>query len=579
MIPVSREKIKEFTDRGYWGQKTLLDILYKTASDHPEREALVDPYNRPALTGNDPKRLSYKELVQAIDRIAVAFLDAGIQKDDIILVQLPNIVETALTYFAAARIGAISSPLAIMARSHELTSAMETTGAKAIVTLPDFHGFDHGRMAREFKEKYESLEHIFWIGPDRQEDGIHMEDVLAKDVDNKVLEGRQSGPNDVFTICWTSGTESAPKGVPHTHNEWVSIGNVVVEGCRMTPGYNIHGSFPLINMSAFGGLLTPWVLTGGKFVLHHPFDQDVFFAQLAKEELDYTLMPPALLDTLAKSPKADAMGKLKVKKIGSGSVPLSPWMVRFYAEKYGIGIVNFFASNEGVALFSAPRLFPVAEDRATYFPRFGIKEVHWDVPEHVVGGIRSRLVKPGTTQEITKNGEVGELCFAGVTVFSGYWNRPDLTEKAFDSDGYYHSGDLFSIEGEKQDKYLFRGRYNDLIIRGGFNISPEEVETMIISNPKIKEVAAVGCPDERLNERTCAVVVPVPGETITLQEIVEYMESQGVARYKLPERLEIVENLPRNAVQKVLRRELREWLCKKVEAEKSCCREPVEGEN
>jgi acyl-CoA synthetase (AMP-forming)/AMP-acid ligase II len=167
------------------------------------------------------------------------------------------------------------------------------------------------------------------------------------------------------------------------------------------------------------------------------------------------------------------------------------------------------------------------------------------------------------------NGEVGELCFAGPTVFAGYWNRPELSQKAFDPQGYYHTGDLFSIEGPHQDKYLFRGRYKDLIIRGGQNISPEEVETLVIGHPKIQEVAAVGCPDERLCERTCVVVVPVAGETVTLEEIVAFMAAKGVARYKLPERIEIVESLPRNAVQKVLRREIREWLWRKVAAEQA----------
>ncbi|MBR9986614.1 MAG: acyl--CoA ligase [Desulfosarcina sp.] len=580
MILVSQEKIREYTKKGYWGEKTLLDILYTNAAENPAREALVDPYNRPALTGQDPKRFTYAQMTRAIDRIAVALEKAGIAKDDVVLIQLPNIVELILCYFAVARIGAISSPLSMMARSHELTTAFKDTGAKAMVTLPTFHGFDHAQMARAFKEKTPCLEQLFWIGSDPQADGRQMEEILQGEADVSELEGKQSGPNEVFTICWTSGTEASPKGVPHTHNEWLNLGRVVVEGTQIEKGCNIHGSFPVINMSGFGGLFTPWVLTGGKFALHHPFDQEVFFAQLAKEKLDYTLMPPALLDTIAKSPKSEALGQLQVKVIGSGSVPLSPWMVRFYQDKFNIGIVNFFASNEGVAFFSVPRFFPVPEDRATYFPRFGREEIKWNVPEHIVGGMRSRLVVPDTTEEITKNGQVGELCFAGPTVFTGYWNRPDLTEKAFDNDGYYHSGDLFSIEGEKQDKYLYSGRFKDLIIRGGMNISPEEVETLIFGHPKIQEVAAVGCPDERLCERTCAVVVPVKGETVTLEEIVEYMESKGVAKYKLPERLEIVDVLPRNAVQKVLRREIRDWLWKKVDTEKAgdaVCDPPSEG--
>jgi non-ribosomal peptide synthetase component E (peptide arylation enzyme) len=153
------------------------------------------------------------------------------------------------------------------------------------------------------------------------------------------------------------------------------------------------------------------------------------------------------------------------------------------------------------------------------------------------------------------------------TIFSGYWQRDDLSAKSFNEKGYYLSGDLFSIEGEKRDKYLFHGRCKDLIIRGGYNISPEEVETIVSGHPKVQEVAAVGYPDERLGERTCVFVVAKPNEAITLDEIVTFLDEEGVAKYKYPERLEIVDALPRNAVNKVLRRTLREMLQEKLKAE------------
>jgi len=567
MIPVSKQKIQEYTAKGYWGKETILDLLYSTAEHSPEDIALVDPVNRSALVGDDPKRYTYARMSRDIHRIAAGFEACGLGTDDVILVQLPNIAEAILVYFAAARIGAIASPLSVMARSRELSTAIELTQAKAIVTLPAFNGFDHAKMVRELEEKYGNLKHHFWVGPERQPLGVHLADLLGTDVKPAELSSSPSGPNHVFSICWTSGTEAAPKGVPHTHNEWLNIARVVVEGCQMERGYTIHGSFPVINMAGMGGLMVPWVITGGKFVLHHPFDPEVFFAQLAEEEIDYTLMPPALLDNIAKSPQAEALGRLTVKKIASGSVPLSPWMVRFYEERFGIGIVNFFASNEGVALFSAPRFFPAPEDRATYFPRFGKSGIVWDIPQHVVGGIRSKLVDPVTEEEITESGKSGELRFAGPSVFSGYWGRPDLTERAFDDEGFYCTGDLFSIDGENRDKFLFQGRFKDLIIRGGVNISPEEVETVIIGHHDIQEAAAVGYPDARLNERTCVVVVPKPGKTITLEEIIAFMEEKGVARYKFPERLEIMDALPRNAVQKVLRRKIKEWLMGKMQME------------
>ncbi|MBU2511898.1 acyl--CoA ligase [bacterium] len=568
MLPVVQEQIKEYTSNGWWGNETILDILWKSSEQTPDAEAIVDPYNRPALVGGEAKRLTYGQLIDAIDRLAFQFEKLGIGKGDIVLVQLPNIVDAVIAYFAAARIGAISSPLAMAARDREINHAIKLTDAVAIVTVKEFGGYDHLNLINKFKKPDSRFQHVILAGDKLDDSALSLEALLAEEpgVSNlkEHLTGKQSGANDIFTICWTSGTEADPKGVPRTHNHWISIAKVVVEGCIVERGHNIHGTFPVINMAGIGGLMVPWVLTGGKFTLHHPFDVEVFMGQLMKEDLYYTLMPPALLDTLAKSGQAMALAKTSIKVIASGSVPLSPWMVKYYQDELGISIVNFFASNEGIALFSGPLLFPQPEDRAIYFPRFGGEGVKLNISKDVIGGLQSCILNTETGEEIKETGVTGELCFKGPTIFNGYWQRDDLTVKSFSNKGYYHSGDLFSIEGENMDKYLFHGRFKDLIIRGGYNISPEEVEMVVSGHPKIQEVSAVGYPDERLGEKTCVCVIPKPGETVTLEEITEFLEKEGIAKYKFPEKLEIMAALPRNALNKVLRRDLREMLREKL---------------
>ncbi len=564
MIPVPKERIDDYTQKGWWGRSTVLDLFFETVRKRPDAEALVDPLNRGDLMGGTAKRLTYREAATLVDRLALGLERLGIKKDDVILVQLPNVVESVLLFFAAARIGAISSPLSMMARSREVGHALEATRSVAVVTVEKFNGFDHLALMKGLKERFDCLKQIVVAGDESDHGFPSLDGMLSREINPPLpaayFDGKASGPNEIFTICWTSGTEAEPKGVPRTHNHWISIGRVTTEGCRVKEGDNIHGTFPVINMAGIGGLMVPWVLTGGKFVLHHPFDLGVFFKQMATEDLYYTLMPPALLDTLAKSTGASAMGESNVRVIASGSVPLSPWMVRYYQETFNISIVNFFASNEGIALFSGPGLFPDPDDRARFFPRFGCREVSFDISDRVIGGMESCIADVMTGEEITESGKVGELCFKGTTMFEGYWKQRELTEKAFDTRGYYHSGDLFSIEGEAGEKLLFHGRFKDLIIRGGQNISPEEVETLVAGHPGVAEAAAVGVPDERLGERTCVFVVVHPGRTVTLAEISRYLEEQGVAKYKYPERLEILDQLPRSALNKVLRRKLRDML-------------------
>ena len=560
MILVSEDNIRAFTEKGYWGEKTVIDLLYAEAAVSSDKEALVDPYNKKDLVGTDPKRLTYGEFIQSIDRLAVKFLDLGVQPDNVIIVQLPNIMELTLTIFAAARVGAIVSPIPVQWRAHEIKHAVQLTDAVLCVTSHSFMGFDHVELFRANLPADTSVRQYITVGSGNAEGAINMADILESELDAaeaaKRLKGLQSGPNDVLTICWTSGTEAESKAVPRSHNHWLAISGAVVESFLKPDQRCTYLSlFPTINMAGLGAVLIPWVITGGKMVLHHPFNLELFLKQLIGEKVYYTLAPPALLDGLAKSPQWAGMDKGALKVIGSGSAPLSTWMVKTFHD-FGIDIVNFFASNEGVCLYSCPADFPNPEDRAQFFPRFGRPEFEWK--SEATKGIQTRLVDPSTEEEISEPGKIGELRVKGATVFAGYYKRPELTAKSFDEDAYFRSGDLFSIAGENNEKYCFHGRLKDLIIRGGMNISPEEIEMLVVEHPKVAEVAAIGYPDERLNERICIAVAPKPGETVSLEEINEFLAEKNIAKYKFPEIMEIFEALPRNPVNKVLKREIRE---------------------
>ncbi len=556
MILAPESQIQEYTSRGWWGTETVIDKLYQRAAEMPAEVALVDPDNKQALLGLEPMRLSYQELINGIDSLALKLVEMGVERDDVVMVQLPNVAELTITLLAASRAGAMVSPLPVQWRKHELKHAFGLTDAKVFVSSHDFMGFDHLALAREALEGKASDVGMITVGHGPADHAVSMSDILSRVPENTaILTDRRPSANDVFTLCWTSGTEAAPKAVPRSHNHWLAISAAVVESFLPDTSCVYLSLFPTINMAGLGAVLVPWIITGGKMVLHHPFDLKVFLKQLIVEKVYYTLAPPALLDNLAKSPDWAAMDKGDLSVIGSGSAPLSSWMVKKFQEDFGISIVNFFASNEGVALYSCPRDFPNPEDRALYFPRFGRENLTWDAKASE--GFRTRLVDPISGEEVTEPDLIGELRFAGPTIFPGYYKAPELTDKAFDQDGYFLSGDLFSIAGDNMEKYRFHGRHKDLIIRGGQNISPEEIETLVVEHPKVAEVAALGYPDDRLGERICIVVAPKAEETVTLDEINEFLRTQDIAKYKYPEKLKLVEALPRNPLGKVLKRELR----------------------
>jgi acyl-CoA synthetase (AMP-forming)/AMP-acid ligase II len=361
----------------------------------------------------------------------------------------------------------------------------------------------------------------------------------------------------VFTICWTSGTEGAPKGVPRSHNQWIAISHAHFEAARIAPGDQLLNPFPMINMAAIGGCFLSWLHAAGTLLLHHPFDPQVYLRQIAVERPQYAIAPPAVLNMLIRDEALLARVDLSsLRCIGSGSAPLAPAMIAGFRERLGIEIVNLFGSNEGVSLASGPDEIPDPERRARYFPRFGRAEVPW--PHRVSQSMETRLVDPASGAEILEPGRPGELQVRGATVFDGYFKAPQVTAAAFTDDGFFRTGDLFEIAADEQGPryYRFAGRHKQIIVRGGVKISPDELDEILTGCPGLLEGAVVGYPDELMGERICAVVVPKPGSEVTLEQLAAHFASRDVAVYKQPERVRVVAALPRNPVGKVVRSEL-----------------------
>lgn len=573
MILCSQERIDHFKAAGLWGETTIYEFFASNATATPDNLALADAPNKAQLIGLSPLRYTYRELYEIVDQLAIEFIKLDIKKDDIVVVQLPNVTEMVIIYLALNRIGAIVSPVAVQNRAFENKNVFRILEPKAYISTNNFNGFDFIAMTRAFVDEFPTVKTMIGLGNDLPYDVVDLSRLLKSSNDKAILDDYLAKTpitaDDVFTICFTSGTEAEPKGVPRSSNEWLGIGSYCHQGCAVYPGYNILNPFPLINMSSIGGMWLPWLLSGGgAFVVHHPFDLNVMLNQIQEEKINYTLIPPAVLNMLLQNEQILATFDISsLKSIGSGSAPLAPWMVQGYQEKYGIKVYNVFGSTEGISFISN---FEDPADRAVYFPRWGVSGYSWKMPmpqiissKIVPSSLSSKIVDTATKETITEPGVPGEMCVSGPNVFCGYYKRPDLTEKVLDADGYFNTGDLFSIEGEGDNlnRYLFHGRSKDLIIRGGFNISPEEIENIVIGHPKVAEVAAIGYPDERLGEKVCVCAVCRPGtEPLTLEEIVEFVNEKGLAIYKRPEHLIVLDALPRNAVGKVVKGELRKIL-------------------
>lgn len=566
MFLTPKARVDDYVARGWWGDLTLDDLLQRNRNQHPNRAALVDPVNRPSLDGREPRRLTWGELGEEVDRMASALLAVGLRKDDIVTYQLPNVVETAILALACSRIGLIISPVVMPYRAYELNYIIDTVKPRAVITVARFGRHDHARTALELDwGGREPL--VLVVGGDVPPGATDFDAVVAAADPATAAQYRKENPvkaAELFTIFWTSGTEARPKGVPRDHNHWLVNGRMVVELSELQDGETLLNPFPLVNIASFG-LVTPWLLQCGTLVLHHPFDLEIFLRQIGEEQVNYTIVAPSILNMVLKTPELlDISDLSSLRAIGSGAAPLSPWMIEEFWNRFQIHICNIYGSSEGPTLFSAHYHVPDPQERARYFPRMGVEGIHWDGA--TASMVQTRLVDPETEEEITTTGRVGELRSQGAHVFSGYYNLPEITKNAFDDQGYYRTGDLFELagEGEVPLYYRFVGRCKDIIVRGGMNISPAELDDLLVGHPAFRDAAAVGIPDEALGERVCAVVVP-GGETLpTVAELAEWLKAKGVAVYKLPQRLETIDVLPRNPMNKILRPELRARVLEKI---------------
>jgi acyl-CoA synthetase (AMP-forming)/AMP-acid ligase II len=521
---------------------TVDDAIRQVAEQWPDALALADAPNREAFFAGEPLRLTWREVDRAVDNLAVALTAIGAGPHVAVAVQLPNVVELVLTILACGRIGATAVPFPIQHRRHELDYGLRASSARIIVTGTRPDRPDQLDTVSAVVDDLDTPVHIATFGSAIVDTGTAL---TVDTTEAAASQGVPAGPDEVLTICWTSGTTGTPKGVPRTPSMWLASGYFQVDELDLLHDDRILCPFPLVNMAGIGGMLVPWAIVGAVLFLHQPLDLPVFLGQLTSEEITYTVAPPALLNMLLLDDSILAGVDLShLRKITSGAAPLDPWMVQGWDE-LGVEIVNAFGSNEGAALLSTATSVPDPKLRARYFPRPSAE------------GIEVRLVDPDSEDDINETGRPGELRFRGPTVFGGYL---DASGAEFDDAGFFRTGDIFEWADTSSDPWLLRfvDRAKDIIIRGGMKISAAELEGLIAAHDSVADCAAIGYRDASLGERVGIFVAPAGDHEPSLETIVAHLRNMGIASYKLPERLEIVDALPRNALGKIAKNDLRD---------------------
>lgn len=537
-IPWPHEDALRYRQAGYWKDIALFSAIQQSSVRRPEKVALV----------YQERRITYKELNIRVEQAANLLAQSGLQPRERVVLQLPNIPEFVTTFLALLRIGVIPVMALPPHRNTEIRHYMHHAQAVGYIIPDVYRGFDYRAMAEELRPECPTLRSVYVVGTPYTGQ-ISITDDAVEHVADRWMESYQPIPDDVAFMLLSGGTTALPKLIPRTHNDYVYNfqKSGIIGGINENTVY--LAVLPLAHNYTLG---SPGILAtldvGGTVVLSPNTDSVTIFQTVEKEGVTVIAATVPLISAWINSPLHQQFSHETLEVIQSGGARLAPAFRKRVQEQFEVIPQEIFGTAEG--LLCMTRLGD-EEERILNSSGAPIS----DADQIKIVNERGQEVE---------DGEEGELWCRGPYTICGYYNAPEQNARAF-SDGFYKTGDMVY----KRGRYIYaEGRKNDLINRGGEKISCAELENLILRHPKVKNVAVVAMPDERFGEKACAYVVVRAGEALTFHELSHHLLQQQVAKFKCPERLEVVDEFPLSAAGKVLRRDLRTDIARKLAEEK-----------
>lgn len=522
----------------------ISDRLYEIAADDPRRELAIDP-----VYG----RLAYGKAAEQVDRLAAGLLRHDIGSGDIVVLQLPNWAPFLIFHLALSRIGAVTATIPIVYREHEIRSVVGLCHAKAIVVPACFSGFDYAAMAERVQEDCASLQHVILVGggeAQRRSGTISYEEIMRKPWEGAAgLESVANvSPDDITTLAFTSGTTGVLKAAMFDTRILRATNLGLKNRYGLNEGDRIFGCSPLGHAVGFTHALRMTLTIGGSICLLDRWEPDKALALIEAEKCTFIAAATPFLLDLVYHPDLKGRGNLSSVRLflcGGASVPEQLMRDAHKAMPH-----TFTSPLWGMTECGGVTTCPFDAPREKLLTTDGLP----------CGGMELKVVD--RHGEPVPSGTDGELMARGPMVTRGYFRQPELTAEHFLADGFFRTGDQARMDSDGYIKIT--GRLKDLIIRGGVNISPVEIESILFAHPDIENVAVVGMPDPRLGERICAFAILRPGGTLDLGEAQRWMAKAGVAKQKWPERIEVVSTLPMTPSGKVQKFRLRELIAQVV---------------
>jgi 2,3-dihydroxybenzoate-AMP ligase len=544
--PWPAELASGYRERGYWRDQPLGDIVDRGAQRFGEREAL----------SSGTRRLSYRELRRRVDRLALHLVRLGLRPRDRVVIHLNNTPEFVYVYYACAKIGVLPVMALLPHRFSEIRYLAGFSEAVAYVGPTTLRGFDYQQLAREVRQAVPSLRHILVAGPGADPDVVALDALLDDPIEEREppdrLANLRPDAADVALFLLSGGTTGLPKLIPRTHNDYEYNSRASGGLCGIGPDtvyltvLPISHNFPLASPG-----LQSVLQAGGRMVLCDSTEPTEAFRLIEQERVTHTALVPALAIRWMDAPERNNFDLSSLRVLQVGGAKLNPEPARRIHPTLGCQLQQVFGMAEG--LLNYTRL---------------------DDPEDEIVETQGRPCSPDDEIRLVDEegrdvppGEPGELLTRGPYTIRGYYNVPEHNRRAFTSDGFYRSGDIVRLS--PGGNLIVEGRAKDLINRGGEKISAEEIENLVLAHPSVFNAAAVAMPDPVLGERICLYVILRSGTGLTFPELVAFLQAQQIAKFKLPERLEVVERFPLTSVGKVSKKDLRDDIARKLEAERA----------
>jgi acyl-CoA synthetase (AMP-forming)/AMP-acid ligase II len=522
---------------------TLYRALKKVTAEYPQR---------PAVTHND-QTITFTELVGQVDGLAHGLRNLGVKAGDKVATILPNSLETVYSFFAPSALGAVIVPLNPLYRQREFGHILADAEASVVIAAPNHMGNDIQGILETLRPSLPQLKHVIIKG-DAPAGFISLDDLERT---GDPLPSESVSPSDLCALVYTSGTTGMPKAVMHSHASMLSavaqaedkinvpIFQKLWDFVRLLIKYDsryIRYGFKqfsffvptaMHSLIGYAGLIYG-LLLGHRFIIADRFHPGKVLELIERERITALSLTPTMMAAVLNSPEIKRRDLSSLLYVSMGAAPVPPDLVRRAREAFGCPIMIAFGTTEvGGVTLNTDIIADSEENQATTVGR-------------LVSGMEAKIVND-QMQELPI-GEVGELALRLPHKMMGYYKAPETTAQVLDSDGWYYTGDLATLDAKGYVRIV--GRKKDMIIRGGQNIYPAEIENYLMTHPDMQLAAVVGVPDSLVGERVWVFVLPREGATLTTTDVLRHAR-EGLAPFKVPEQVRIVQELPMTSTNKV----------------------------